>query len=399
MSSHPPAIFLSYARENAPEVQRIAEALRAAGLEVWFDQNELRGGDAWDRKIRQQIKECSLFVPVISAVTQARAEGYFRLEWKLAVDRSHLIAEDKAFLLPVIIDDTTEAAARVPERFREVQWTRLPGGATPTEFAERVKSLLGLVPVSAPAKVRTSTAQAPGLTPQKPESTPRRRTPPLVLAVTAIALVGATNWYLRRDRSSPPNAAQPAVVTGQAELRALLAEGRYAEAERTLTSANATTRTPDDFAMARAIRLLWKGETEGTLAQLAALNPSAKTTPAVIWTEALAQLLRGDGEKLLGALTKLPEDSWEQHWLHCPKAYLAGWAQRFAGREDQAKAAWEKALAQVQARSPQASDERQLRLLRAELLALLGRKPEAEFMAIYIVFILFFPLLTFICFL
>lgn len=378
MSSHPPAIFLSYARENAPEVQRIAEALRAAGLEVWFDQNELRGGDAWDRKIRQQIKECSLFVPVISAVTQARAEGYFRLEWKLAVDRSHLMAEDKAFLLPVIIDDTTEAAARVPDRFREVQWTRLPGGTTPHEFSERVKSLLGLMPASVPAKVKTSPTQAPELKPQTPHSTPRRRTPTLVLAVTAIALVGATTWYLRRDRPSPPNAAQPAVVTGQAELHTLLAEGRYAEAERTLALANATTRTPDEFATARTLRLLWKGETEGTLAQLAALNPSAKTVPAVIWTEALTQLLRGDGEKLLSVLTKLPDESWEQHWLHCPKAYLAGWGQRLASREEQARAAWEKALGQVEARSPRASDERQLRLLRAELLALLGRKPEAE---------------------
>lgn len=28
--------------------QRICEALRTAGIEVWFDQSELRGGDAWD---------------------------------------------------------------------------------------------------------------------------------------------------------------------------------------------------------------------------------------------------------------------------------------------------------------------------------------------------------------
>ena len=66
------AVFLSYASQDAEAVQRIADALRAAGVEVWFDQGELVGGDAWDRKIRQQIKECALFVPVISANTQAR---------------------------------------------------------------------------------------------------------------------------------------------------------------------------------------------------------------------------------------------------------------------------------------------------------------------------------------
>ncbi|MBI4625010.1 MAG: toll/interleukin-1 receptor domain-containing protein, partial [Verrucomicrobia bacterium] len=41
------AVFLSYAREDAPAVQRLAEALRRDGVEVWFDQSELRGGDAW----------------------------------------------------------------------------------------------------------------------------------------------------------------------------------------------------------------------------------------------------------------------------------------------------------------------------------------------------------------
>jgi hypothetical protein len=97
--------------------QRISEALRAAGIEVWFDQSELRGGDAWDQSIRRQIKTCALFIPIVSRHTHERAEGYFRLEWKLAVDRSHLIMANKAFLLPVVIDDTGDyAGVEVPRR-------------------------------------------------------------------------------------------------------------------------------------------------------------------------------------------------------------------------------------------------------------------------------------------
>jgi hypothetical protein len=92
MSGRSNAIFLSYASEDGLAVQRIAEALLAAGVEVWFDREELRGGDAWDRRIREQIHVCRLFVPVISANTETRAEGYFRREWRLAVsaDRSLL---------------------------------------------------------------------------------------------------------------------------------------------------------------------------------------------------------------------------------------------------------------------------------------------------------------------
>jgi TIR domain len=88
LTAPPGAVFLSYASEDAEAARRICDALRAAGIEVWFDQSELRGGDVWDAAIRRQIKACTLFIPVISANTHSREEGYFRLEWKLAVDRS-----------------------------------------------------------------------------------------------------------------------------------------------------------------------------------------------------------------------------------------------------------------------------------------------------------------------
>ncbi len=135
------AVFLSYASEDAAAAQRIATALRAAGIEVWLDKSELRGGDAWDASIRRQIKECALFVPLISAHTEARAVGYFRREWYLAVDRMLDFAEDQAFLLPVVIDDTAESTARVPDRFRERQWTHLKGGETTPEWVERTRRL------------------------------------------------------------------------------------------------------------------------------------------------------------------------------------------------------------------------------------------------------------------
>ena len=152
------AVFLSYASEDAGAAQRICTALRAAGIEVWFDRSELRGGDAWDAAIRRQIKSCALFLPIISANAHARAEGYFRLEWKLAVDRSHLIAPDKPFLVPVAIDGTPQSDERIPDRFRELQWTRLPGGETPQAFVERVNGLLA--PSAAEALPATSAARS-----------------------------------------------------------------------------------------------------------------------------------------------------------------------------------------------------------------------------------------------
>ena len=141
--THPrEAVFISYAREDAAVAEGIAEKMRAQGIEVWFDRKELVGGDAWDAKIRRQIRECALFLALVSGNTNARLEGYFRREWKLAVDRTHDMAEERAFLLPIVIDEQPPEAMRVPEKFYEVQWYTLPGGVPDDELVQRVKSLL-----------------------------------------------------------------------------------------------------------------------------------------------------------------------------------------------------------------------------------------------------------------
>jgi TolB-like protein len=123
-----PSVFLSYASDDRDAARGIGEALTAFGLDVWLDQSELGGGDAWDQKIRKQIRECDYFMPIVSARTEARHEGYFRREWRFAVERTLDMADDHLFLLPVVIDDTNETRARVPEKFLAVQWLRLPEG-------------------------------------------------------------------------------------------------------------------------------------------------------------------------------------------------------------------------------------------------------------------------------
>jgi len=158
------AVFLSYAARDAEAAQRLCATLRDAGIEVWFDQSELRGGDAWDQKIRREIRDCALFIPIISANTQARLEGYFRREWKLAVARTNDMADDKPFLVPVVIDGTKDQDARVPEQFRAVQWTYLPTGEFSTAFAKRVLHLLSQGIHTEPAPIRSASGAS---TPEK----------------------------------------------------------------------------------------------------------------------------------------------------------------------------------------------------------------------------------------
>jgi len=179
------AVFLSYASQDAEAAQKISDALRAAGIEVFLDQSELRGGDVWDQKIRREIHDCALFIPVISANTASRHEGYFRLEWDLADQRTHMIARSRVFVVPVCLDATTQVAADVPESFQRVQWTRLPGGVTPAAFVERVRRLLSGEPAGTPSGAARVPA-APSS--RKPVLASWRSKPALLATITVLVV-------------------------------------------------------------------------------------------------------------------------------------------------------------------------------------------------------------------
>jgi TolB-like protein/Tfp pilus assembly protein PilF len=202
------AVFLSYASQDAEAAQKICEALRAAGIEVWFDKSELRGGDAWDQSIRRQIKNCALLIPVISRHTHERAEGYFRLEWKLAVDRSHLIMANKAFLLPVVIDDIDEDD-NVPDKFHEVQWTRLPGGETPPAFVERIRTLLSDKP---PIQEHPRAVGSAGSRPAPAPHGLTRRAALVRSAVVAAVVLLALGYLVVRYNGGKPGAPSAASI-------------------------------------------------------------------------------------------------------------------------------------------------------------------------------------------
>ncbi len=273
------AVFLSYASQDAEAVKRICAALRQAGVEVWFDQNELVGGDAWDAKIRGQIASCALFVPVISANTQARLEGYFRIEWKIAAQRTHAMADEKAFLLPIVIDATHDGEAKVPAEFRAVQWTRLrpagrdygeqarpgtadadravPADASIAAFCGRVKALLD---GGEGAGTRASSVElaprrpGPAAVPGETHSATRRWILPTAIgAAIVLALVIAQPWreglQPRAANTSvvPASASSPSVAPAPASAPASEARRLVAKARALL---NQLDQTREDFKIA-----------------------------------------------------------------------------------------------------------------------------------------------------
>ena len=57
------------------------------------------------------------------------------------MDRTRGMADGAVFVLPVCIDGTSESDAIVPEKFKAVHFSRLPGGEPSPDFTRRLQDL------------------------------------------------------------------------------------------------------------------------------------------------------------------------------------------------------------------------------------------------------------------
>jgi hypothetical protein len=146
LGMEPGSIFVSYSSMDRPAVETLCNALEEAKLDAWFDRQQLQAGDDWERKIRQNIRNCSLFMPVISQSVIQRATGRenFRDEWGWAIERlGKYTGLDLPFLVPVVIDDTRlERAEGIPEQFAARQATVLPDGKPSGAFIDQLRQMI-----------------------------------------------------------------------------------------------------------------------------------------------------------------------------------------------------------------------------------------------------------------
>lgn len=138
------AVFLSYASEDLPAARRLHDALRQAGMDVWFDKapGTLPPGVPWESMVQTGIERCAVFVPLLSRRAQQDTESYFRKEWDLAIERSKGIDEETTpFILPVVLaenpPDRHEPGIR--KEFWQHQCWDLPEGRPTAEFIDYVK--------------------------------------------------------------------------------------------------------------------------------------------------------------------------------------------------------------------------------------------------------------------
>jgi hypothetical protein len=107
----PPLIFLSYAREDSAEMERIEARLEAAGIKTWKDGRDLDAGTDWSSEIEGAIGRADYVIFVQSKRTSdprrydvAEIQGWWKKELAWSRDRATLF-EPFIFLIPVAIEE------------------------------------------------------------------------------------------------------------------------------------------------------------------------------------------------------------------------------------------------------------------------------------------------------
>ena len=138
--------FISYSRTDLAAARQLFAGLQDIGADVaWFDKSELKPGDDWEQKIRNAVNGCFLFLPLISANTETREEGFFREEWTLASERARRI-QGRTFIVPVVVNQDYDGNASrfqlVPERFLTTHFGHAPEGALSDELRNELTRLI-----------------------------------------------------------------------------------------------------------------------------------------------------------------------------------------------------------------------------------------------------------------
>ena len=82
-------VFISYARDDRARVEALAERLRRLVDGVWFD-SQLHGGEDWWTGILQRIRECDIFLAVVSPSSLDSEACRIEREYAAAVHRTIL---------------------------------------------------------------------------------------------------------------------------------------------------------------------------------------------------------------------------------------------------------------------------------------------------------------------
>lgn len=161
-------IFFSYARDDSKFVLKLAEGMRAGGLDLWIDQLDIPSGAHWDQTVEDALKNSPGFLIVLSPKSVASQN---------VMDEVGFAIERQKRIIPIL-----HQPCEIPFRIRRLQFIDFTGDYD-AALAKLLKAL-NASPVSEANR-------------RPPSSSPlglfrNRRNLIAVLAIVALGVAGAT---------------------------------------------------------------------------------------------------------------------------------------------------------------------------------------------------------------
>lgn len=141
-------VFISYAHEDRYIALPLFERLHAAGVNVWIDEEKLESGAEYEKRIRNAINNCKVFLPILSSQVKddlvAKNQRWYKSEWQWAQSRydeeATINGQARFRIVPVVVGDY---------RFNEQYHQQIPTcitGATAFETAkDNIEHLIRLI--------------------------------------------------------------------------------------------------------------------------------------------------------------------------------------------------------------------------------------------------------------
>ena len=98
-------VFISYVSENIEIVKRLYHELKAHGIQVWLDRNDIDPGSRWEQAIRRAIQHGTFFIACFSEEYNNRDKTYMNEELTLAIDELRQRSTDKIWFIPVRLNE------------------------------------------------------------------------------------------------------------------------------------------------------------------------------------------------------------------------------------------------------------------------------------------------------
>jgi len=128
----PLKVFLCHASTDKPKVRELYRYLKKRGIQPWFDEEDLVGGQDWQVEIPKALATSDAIIICLTK-NSVDKEGYIQKEIKFALDKALEMPEGRIFLIPVKFEE-----CEVPFTLSRYQWVDL---TVESGYAKMIKAL------------------------------------------------------------------------------------------------------------------------------------------------------------------------------------------------------------------------------------------------------------------